>query len=268
MPKTKKTKKEGGKAKAAKKTTKKKAAKKTAKTKSKSTAKKTAKKAIKKSKPSQVKKTQQKKKVEEKKLSPEEEAAFASQSEASLKEEKSSGREELDRLIQQEALQDRVIFSHGSESGRGTEEDEDVDETGETVAKRAAAESEPPKLYVSQGEEVSMTRRILLWSSVAVCAIAIIFGWFLTIGGSLGLKEVEAEYPEVKLENVGDQIIDGLEEVRDNIQERNSANSQIEDNTLETIVNEIESSTSSDEAVGEPGRDIFNPATNTEEVIE
>jgi len=211
--------------------------------------------------------------VEEKKLTPEEEAAFARQPEFDINaaqkaaEEKSS-REELDQLIAQESLGDQRIFT--TESG---EKKVVSDAAPADVAAPPKQQVKPAaeKVYMTNGGSVSVYRRILLWSSVGLCAVVIIFGWVLTIGGSLGLKQVDAEYDEPsRIDELTEEIKNELEDVRDELREANEedAEANIDDDTLETIVEEISNATSTEEAVGEEGRDIFSPPTSTEEVIE
>jgi len=203
--------------------------------------------------------------VEEKKLSPEEEAAFGRQPEFDVNAaQKESSREELDRLIAAESLGDQKIFT---------------DDTGEKKIVGDAEPAEPvtpatpspQKVYMTNGDSVSVYRRILLWTSVGLCAVVIIFGWILTIGGSLGLKQVDAEYDQPsRVDELTEEIINELEDVRDELREANEEEAEIniDDDTLENIVEEISNATSTDEAVGEEGRDIFSPPTSTEEIIE
>lgn len=203
--------------------------------------------------------------VEEKKLSPEEEAAFSRQPEFDINAaQKESSREELNRLIAAESLGDQRIFT--SEEG-----EKKIIEDGEPAKPVAPATPSPQKVYMTNADSVSVYRRILLWTSVGLCAVVIIFGWILTIGGSLGLKQVDAEYDKPsRVDELTEEIINELEDVRDELREANEEEAEvnIDDDTLENIVEEITNATSTDEAVGEEGRDIFSPPTSTEEIIE
>jgi len=246
MPKTKKTKKEGGKAKPTKKV-----------------AKKTTKKSTKKARPKAKKKVVKAvAPVEKKELAPEEEAALARKPEFDIEAQKEvSGREELDRLIETESLSDRRIFSRPAEEA---EEPEPAEEEAPSIAAPATGD-----VYMTNGEQVSIYRKILLWASVGLCAVVIIFGWVLTIGGSLGLKKVDAQYDQPsRIDELTEDIKNELEDIRDDLKEQNEQKTQIEDDTLENLVEEIKNSTTTDEAVGEEGRDIFSPPTTTDEIIE
>lgn len=250
MPKTKKIKKEGGKAKPVKKV------------------KKTARKVTKKTEPKAKKKKIVKatalveEKIEEKKFAPEKEETFKRRPEFDIEAHKKvSGREELDRLIETESLSDRRIFTHPAEE---TEEAEPTEEEATSLAEPATGE-----VYMTNGEPVSIYRKVLLWASVGLCAVVIIFGWILTIGGSLGLKKVDAQYDQPsRINELTEDIKGELEDIRDDLRERNEEKTQIKDDTLENLVEEIKNSTNTDETVGEEGRDIFSPPTTTEEVTE
>jgi len=207
--------------------------------------------------------------VEEKKLSPEEEAAFDRKPEFDVAAaQKTTGREELDQLIAAESLGDQKIFTTPSGEKKVVE--------GDAPAVRPApiGQTEKPaqeKVYMTNGDSVSIYRRILLWSSVGLCAVVIIFGWVLTIGGSLGLKQVDAEYNEPsRINELTEEIKNELEDVRDELREANEEDAEVnvDDDTLENIVEEISNATSTDDTVGEEGRDIFSPPTSTEEIIE
>ncbi|MDD4995207.1 MAG: hypothetical protein PHW53_01945 [Patescibacteria group bacterium] len=170
-----------------------------------------------------------------------------------------AGRAELDRLIVQEAVKDQPVFSMGEE----TKPEESIFNTIEEPA-----EFEPDEdgtIFVSPGEPVSLYRRVLLWSSVSLCAAVIGFGWILTIGGSLGLKSQSsaAEYEPMTMEEINREVNSNLEDIKAAVDE-DAAKAMIEDNTLEKIIEEVKNSSSTGEvATGE--RDIFSPPSSTTE---
>lgn len=175
---------------------------------------------------------------------------------------KESRREELNRLIEQESIGEQGIFSN-------KEGESEVDEAREPrPVIRPVNQPPSEKIYMTNGDSVSIYRKILLWTSVGMCAVVIIFGWVLTIGGSLGLKQVDAEYIESsRLNELTEEIKNELEDVRDDLREANKNKLNVND-TLENIVEEISAASSTTEEVGEEGRDIFSPpATATEEII-
>jgi len=204
-----------------------------------------------------------------KKLSPEEEAAFARQPEIDISAPKPSGRVELDRLIEQNALQEKTIF--GKEEAAAPAPPEPP--LPRPAPPPSFASATVTKVYMDNGEPVSLYRKILLWSSVGLCAVVIVFGWVLTIGGSLGLKKVDAGYQEEasRLEALTEDIKNELEDIRDEMREENesaSGEAKVPDAAIEDLAEEIKNATTTEESVGEAGRDIFSPPSSTEEITE
>lgn len=180
-----------------------------------------------------------------------------------------SGREQLDRLIAQESVSDHVIFS-----SRIKEEETDVvPEEQVPVQNIENIEQEYEEfddtVYMSHGEPVSFYRKFLLWSSVGLCAGVIGFGWFLTIGGSLGLKDtnLDTEGPAAMINEFNDEIKKDLEGFQEQAEVQKDK-TYIEDETLENLVEGIKSATTTDEVEVSEGRDIFVPPSGTEEVVE
>ena len=127
---------------------------------------------------------------------------------------------------------------------------------------------------MSDGEEVSLYRRVLLWTSVSLCAGVIGFGWFLTVGPNIGVGSDGEKYQptQADLEETAAEMRNDLIELKENIKEnledyKEGAEVNIEDNTLETIVDNLKNSTTTDELEIEEGRDIFSPpASSTKEI--
>jgi len=180
-----------------------------------------------------------------------------------------SGREQLDRLIAQESFADQEIFS-----GRVQEDAADIaPESPPLVQNIENLEQEQEEIedtvYMSHGEPVSFYRKFLLWSSVCLCAGVVGFGWFLTIGGSLGLKDAnfDAEGPAAMINEFNDEIKKDLEDFQEQA-EAQKDKTYIEDETLENLVEGIKSATTTDEIETGEGRDIFAPPSGTDDVVE
>jgi len=184
-----------------------------------------------------------------------------------------SSQEELNRLIEADAASENVIFRDEAES---TEEGyapttEQSNFHGADKPEEIFVEEET--VYMSDGEEVSVYRRVLLWTSVSLCAGVIGFGWFLTVGPNIGMGSDGEKYQptQADLEETAAEMRNDLIELKENIQENldeytEGAEVYIEDNTLETIVDNIKNSTTTDEVVAPDGRDIFSPPSSTDEV--
>jgi hypothetical protein len=187
----------------------------------------------------------------------------------SLKNE-STGRDELDRLIASESVNDQAIFS-SRPAEPAPEPDQVTNEPEAKIDQIDQKDAEDETVYMSHGEPVSLYRRFLLWSSVGLCASVIGFGWFITIGGSLGIKDAAQEPSDATemIQQFNDQIEEDLDEFRETTEERQEK-TQVDDEALNALVEEINKN-SNEEQEAEEGRDIFIPpdsASNTDEVSE
>ena len=176
-----------------------------------------------------------------------------------IKKPVSQSREELNNLIEQESLKENTIFSlrpHPSAQARPAPKP-DVAPPIDTA---------PPEKdsYLYEPEEpVSIYRKILLWSSVGVCGALIFFGWFLTVGGSLGLggvSQTQATYESEEIVNDLTEEFDNLKQQIDN----NTEKAVVDDQILEDLANKIKNSTSTEESVATDEADIFSPPAEEE----
>ncbi|MBU0648588.1 hypothetical protein KJ969_00555 [Patescibacteria group bacterium] len=163
----------------------------------------------------------------------------------------SQGRQELDRIINQEVLNDRIIFS-------------DVKPKVPVQEKLVSREKIGPdndveeRIYETE-EPVTLYRRVLLWSSVGLCGVIICFGWFLTVGGTLGFKNTgQAQQVSPEIGQMSEDLKDEFNSLKDIIKE-NTDKASIEDATLKELVEGIKNATTTQEINSDEDRDIFSP---------
>lgn len=173
-----------------------------------------------------------------------------------------TSKDQLDKLIEAEALKDGGIFSETGRisvpaaESRPTEQD--------TVSLDKDYQEFEEHIYEGE-EEVSPYRRLLLWSSVGVCASVICFGWFLTVAGSLGLNSQDVQkIPDTELQQMTEDMKDEFNNLKNVIRE-NTEKAEVEDSTIENLVEKIKNSATTTQEVQGEERDIFNSPENAQE---